>query len=36
MTSPATVVVVGDALVDVVVRPLEAVEPGSDNATTIR
>lgn len=36
MTSPATVVVVGDALVDVVVRPLEAVQPGSDTASTIR
>ena len=36
MTSPATVVVVGDALVDVVVRPLETVQPGSDTASTIR
>lgn len=36
MTRPATVVVVGDALVDVVVRPLEDVQPGSDTASTIR
>ena len=36
MTRPATVVVVGDALVDVVVRPLESVQPGSDTASTIR